>query len=62
MSNRNSASLRTVDFHSSGETTLLQLTYHLYMRLARRLIVLGIVSLVISPLLAAFVGSSVGNG
>ena len=34
----------------------------LYMRLTRRLIVLGIGVLVISPLLAAFVGSSVGNG
>jgi len=32
------------------------------MRLTRRLIVLGIGVLVISPLLAAFVGSSVGNG
>ena len=32
------------------------------MRLTRRLIVLGMGVLVISPLLAAFVGSSVGNG
>jgi hypothetical protein len=32
------------------------------MRLTRRVIVLGIGVLVISPLLAAFVGSSVGNG
>ena len=32
------------------------------MRLTRRLVVLGVGVLVISPLLAAFVGSSVGNG
>jgi dipeptidyl aminopeptidase/acylaminoacyl peptidase len=32
------------------------------MHVTRRLIVLGIVSLAISPLLAAFVGRSVGNG
>lgn len=32
------------------------------MRLTRRLVVLGIGTLAISPLLAAFVGSSVGNG
>ena len=34
----------------------------MYMHLTRRLIVFGIVSLAISPLLAAFVGSSVGSG
>jgi hypothetical protein len=53
---------RITSFLALAETMPLCMTYYLYMRLTRRFIIVACALLAISPLLAAVVGNSVGNG